>query len=178
MWIKLLKDYAGKKAGEKIDAEDGVARAYIAAKYAEEYKEAEGDLTRSLKAELQEGMAAPALWSGCPGQGNHQDHRHRVPVVQPADRSHRIRRREAGQRGGFKSLGHFATDVIRSGAKAPAMVADDSTRQIQPGCRPDQPCCQQPGRDGREHRPGRRCARSAGLQRPRSREGVYARTTR
>lgn len=58
MWIKLLSDYAGHKAGEVVDVEDSIARAYVAAGKAQEHQAAEESLIRSAVSELQAGYQA------------------------------------------------------------------------------------------------------------------------
>lgn len=51
-WIKLLRDYAGHKAGDLVEVEPAIARAYVDSGYAEESTAPESALAATARAEI------------------------------------------------------------------------------------------------------------------------------
>lgn len=122
IWIKLLRDYAGHKEHDLVEVDEAIARAYIAAKYAEETQAPAQDLAAVARQELDNALSE--LRTAATAQtrevtralGEARDAIRPRPQA-PADNgifpteSEDDKFLAAG--GGFRSLGHQAHCIVR-----------------------------------------------------------------
>jgi HK97 family phage major capsid protein len=136
MIIRFLKDHpdSGRKTGDVWDTDDGIARAYIKAGLCEEQTAAEDGLLSVARKEIQSGIAELqrslskelATIAGDIGRGLGSAAQVGRGGFNPRLDGAESEDEKLIARGGFRSLGHFAMTVNRSGAQAPGRVMDDS----------------------------------------------------
>lgn len=146
MWIKLLSDYAGHKAGERIDEEEAIARAYVAAGKAEAAPETVQSLIDTATAELRRSqeemmtsftsgikvMADELKNAGAQFRSATSGSKRPNPQAPSDDFQIEATASEdekfIAHRGGFRTMGHFAFDTYR--AFAPQSSFRDSQERI------------------------------------------------
>lgn len=127
LWIKLLRDYAGHKKDERVEVEEPIARAYIAAQVAVEDKAAETDLLAAARAELTRSLDDFKKSMADDQQALARSLRAAKDALRPrpfaggsplefdggivAGESEDEKLLRSG--GGFRSLGHFAHALVR-----------------------------------------------------------------
>ena len=122
LWIKLTRDYVGHKKDDRIEVEEPIARAYVAAGVAALDTEAENDLLAVARSELEKAKAdlqkaaAEQTQEVARALSAAKDALRPKPMAPPeggivATDSEDDKLLRSG--GGFKSLGHFAHAVMR-----------------------------------------------------------------
>ena len=140
MFLKFIKDCptAGRKLNDQWEVQDeGIARAYIGAGYAEEFKpEVESDLVTATAKAVQDGMATlqrafstqlkemqDGITRGFAAAGKHTTFSPRLGGTIEDGESEDDK---YVRRGEFKGLGHFYRSVAQCGSTTPGKLRDES----------------------------------------------------
>jgi HK97 family phage major capsid protein len=131
MWLKLLKDVGSHKKDQRIEeADDGIARAWIAAGRAVEDTEVETDLTRSLSEALKAGLDGLAKQIDANNAAIARtiggEFKRFNPQVGDVNSTGESEDDKLIRRGGFKTGAHYYMAIHRSGSTAPGSIYDDS----------------------------------------------------